>query len=95
MSSITMIAIEPCNNAKPGEEFVVGEREAAALEAKRLAKIKGPHENKMAPAGENKQNPTGDGGKAAPSSASQAGRASKTPTARKSGRGGKTAKTAE
>lgn len=92
---VTMVAIEPCNNAKPGESFEVGEREADALEAKRLAKKAGPVENKMAPASENKQNPTGDGGKAAPSSASQAGRASKTPTARKSGRGARAATTVE
>lgn len=90
---VTMVAIEPCNNAKPGEEFEVGDREADALELKRLAKKKAPSENKMAAPGENKQNPTGDGGRAAPSSASRAGRASPKPTARGSRGGAKAGKT--
>lgn len=88
-----MIAIEPCNNAKPGDEFEAGDREAEQLERRGLAKIKGPSANKMANPGENKGNPTGAAGTDATSSASPAGRASTKPTARGSRGGGRKAKT--
>ncbi len=89
---VTMIAIEPCNSVKAGSEFEVSEREAAQLVQRGLARMKGPAENKMAPAGENKANPTPAAGAAAGSSASPAGQASPKKTARGSRGGSRKAK---
>ncbi|WP_440221843.1 hypothetical protein ACQQ2N_12165 [Dokdonella sp. MW10] len=89
MTHVTMIAIEPCNSHRPGDSFSVPEREAEQLVRKGLAKINGPHENKMAPPGDNKANPTGTAGAATSSSASRAGRASPRKTAGASRAGAK------
>lgn len=81
MSKVTVIAIEPCNNHKPGDEFDVSEREAGQLIARGLVKMKAPHSNKMAQPLSNKANPTKAAGGAQQSSASPAAQASPLTTA--------------
>lgn len=87
-----MIAVEPINGRTPGEEFKVTAREADQLEAKGLAKRAPAPVNKVAPKGEDKNNPSEAGGEAQPSSASPPAPASPEKTAKQSG-GGEKAKT--
>jgi hypothetical protein len=89
MSKVTVIAVEPCNTHRPGDEFDVSEREAEQLMAKGLVKMKAPHSNKMAAPLDNKANPTQAAGGARRSSASRAAQASLLTTASVSATGDK------
>lgn len=69
---VEVLAIEPCNNHKPGDRFKVSAWEAEQLVEKRLVKMISAHPNKMRAEPENKANPTSAAGEARTSSASQA-----------------------
>jgi len=88
---VKMIAIEPCNQHRPGDEFEATEREADQLEARGLAKMATIPQNKMAQPSENKGNPSQAAGGATRSSASRAAKASPRTTAKKSDDGEKPA----
>lgn len=88
MSKVDVIALDACNQHRPGDKFEVTEREAEQLIKKGLVKMAGPHSNKMAPEAENKANPSKAAGKARQSSASPAAPASPRRTARQSAAGG-------
>ena len=79
-----MIAIEPINGHSPGEPFDATAREAEQLEGKGLAKRAPAPLNKVAPKGEDKNNPSEAGGEAQPSSASPPAQASRGTTAKPS-----------
>jgi len=89
MSKVEVIAIEPCNQHRPGTRFEVGLVEAKEMEAKGLVKMRGPQSNKMRTAPLDKQNPSKAVGAEKPASASPAVRASTPQTARSSASGAK------
>lgn len=84
MARVKVVAIEPVNAHRVGDEFEVSEREARQLEEKGLVKMLGDVQNKMAPAPVNKANPSKAAGEATKSSVSPAARVSVSKTARKS-----------
>lgn len=73
---VRVIAVEPFNEKRPGDEFELSDREFAQAKEKRLVKLAAPAKNKMAPRLDNKANPTQAVGEEVPSSASPAGQAS-------------------
>ena len=98
--TIWMLAVEPCNENRPGDIFEAGEKEAAQLEKKGLAvranslAYREPREkaapqvaNKMQPEPSNKARPTAPVGEDARSFASPAGLASQSPIAQPLRRG--------
>lgn len=82
-------AIEPFDGHQPGEIIEISELRATQLIAKGLAKMHQPAQNKMAPMGENKANPTAAAGKVRRSSASPVAQASPSKTAKPSDDGAK------
>jgi hypothetical protein len=93
MTSVRVIAIEPCNGKSPGEDFEVSEREANKLVERRLVRlaVDGAPNNKMRKPPSNKGNvpsPSPGGGGEQPSSPSPADPASPPRTAQSSRRGG-------
>lgn len=87
MSMVRVIAIEPCNEYKPGDDFLTTERQAGQMIARGLVKMATPVANKMAQPTANKANPSPAAGQAAASSASPAAPASPRPTVQRSGAG--------
>jgi hypothetical protein len=91
---VKLTAIEPFTLNKswrPGDVLTVpddlSQTEADQLTRKGLAKMSATPRNKMAPAAENKADPTAAAGEARPSSASRAAQASPRTTASRSGNG--------
>lgn len=88
MSMVRLVAVEPVNRYRPGEDFETTEREANLLVAKGLAKMAVPvTQNKMTGPTSNKANPSPAAGEAQQSSASQAARVSPPTTATPSATG--------
>lgn len=88
-------AIEPFDGNQPGAIIEVSEPRGNQLIAKGLAKMYQPAQNKMAPVGQNKANPTVAAGPARRASASPAAQASPSRTAKPSARGGRGTRTAK
>lgn len=95
MSTVQVIAVEPFDGHQPGAKVDVTERQAEQLIAKGLAKMSGPHSNKMKPAAENKACPSKAAGQGRTSSASPAARRSRSTTATASDDGSKQEPTGE
>ena len=77
MSLVRVMAIEPCNNHRPGDMFECSEREAQELEGLGLVKMNLAPRNKMRQEAENKDNPPAPAaGAVVPWSASPAAQAS-------------------
>lgn len=87
MTMVKIKAIEPCDGHKPGDVFEVTERVAAQLVQRRLCKMAGSPQNKMAPQTANKANPSRAAGGAQRSSASRAAQASRSTIAKPSDAG--------
>lgn len=96
MSTVTLIMLDSCDGYHAGDEREAKQREADQLIRKGLAKMKGPHANKMADDPQTKKNTgTSTAGKDAPSSSSAPDRASRPKTAPRSPRGGRSTRNAE
>ncbi len=87
MSTIELIAIEPCFPHRVGDKFSETERTATLLLQKGLVKLAMPSQNKVAGPSANKQNPTLAAGVARQSSASPAAPVSQQQTAKPSALG--------
>ncbi len=87
MSLVKVVAIEPCNEYRPGENFETTERQARQMIARGLVKMAEPVRNKMALPVANKASPTPAAGRALRSSALPVAPASPATTARSSGTG--------
>lgn len=82
-----VLTLEPVNRTPPNTIIDVGEREGEQLIRKGLAKALPIPENKMAPEGDNKGDPSEAAGKARKSSSSRAARRSPSTTAKSSAAG--------
>lgn len=81
MSTVRVVAIEPCNQHKPGDRFDTTEHEARELMRAGLVKMLVPAQNKMMPEPVNKQNPLQAAGAAQMLSASPVAPVSRKTTA--------------
>lgn len=86
---VKVIATEPVNAFRIGDEFEVSEREAKQLVDKGMVKMLGDVQNKMQAAPANKAVPSKAAGGETQSSSSRAARASVSKTAKKSAAGAK------
>lgn len=69
---VEVMALEPCNNHKPGDRWMESAWHAEELVKKRLVKMVSAHPNKMRAPPENKANPIQAAGTVRTSSASPA-----------------------